>query len=147
MLNHGTGGHLLADVLAAKGIPVVMGPLFTSRSKVELRQRSLHQRSLRNPGVLARAGVRIAITTDHPVVPIHFLVHQATPAVKEGLDRDVALQALTTNPAAMMGLGDPLDVMSRALRVFVRGREVYTWDEAASRGDMLDPYDPSSHLD
>ena len=28
----------------------------------------------------------IAITTDHPVVPIHFLIHQATLAVKEGLD-------------------------------------------------------------
>jgi len=158
VLNHGTEGHLLADVLAAKGIPVVMGPLFTSRSKVELRQRSL-----RTPGVLARAGVRIALTTDHPVVPIPFLVHQATLAVKEGLDRDVALQALTTNPAAMMGLddrvgslapgldgdvvvwsGDPLDVMSRALQVFVQGREVYTWDEAAGRGDVLDPYHPTS---
>ena len=155
VVNHGTEGHLLADVLAAKDIPVVIGPLFTSRSKVELRQRSL-----RNPGLLARAGVRVAITTDHPVVPIHFLVHQATLAVKEGLDRDVALQALTSTPAAVMGLddrvgsltpgldgdvvvwsGDPLDVMSRALTVLIGGREVYTWDEAAGRGVVADPYD------
>ena len=155
VVNHGTEGHLLADVLAAKDIPVVIGPLFTSRSKVELRQRSL-----RNPGLLARAGVRVAITTDHPVVPIHFLVHQATLAVKEGLDRDVALQALTSTPAAVMGLddrvgsltpgldgdvviwsGDPLDVMSRALTVLIGGREVYSWDEAARRGVVADPYD------
>jgi imidazolonepropionase-like amidohydrolase len=155
VVNHGTEGHLLADVLAAKDIPVVIGPLFTSRSKVELRQRSL-----RNPGLLARAGVRVAITTDHPVVPIHFLVHQATLAVKEGLDRDVALQALTSTPAAVMGLddrvgsltpgldgdvviwsGDPLDVMSRALTVLIGGREVYSWDEAAGRGVVADPYD------
>ena len=157
VLNHGTEGHLLADVLAGKGIPVVIGPLFTSRSKVELRGRHL-----RNPGLLARAGVRIAITTDHPVVPINFLVHQATLAVKEGLDREEALRAITVNPAEIMGLadrigsltvgkdadvvvwsGDPLDVMSRALRVFVGGREVYTWDDAAGAGVVADPYAPS----
>lgn len=143
VVNHGTEGHLVADLLAERDIPVIIGPLFTTRSKVELRQRSL-----RNPGRLARAGVQIAITTDHPVVPIHFLVHQATLAVKEGLDRDTALRAITANPAAIMGLddrvgalapgldgdvvlwsGDPLDVMSRALRVFVGGREVYSYTE------------------
>jgi imidazolonepropionase-like amidohydrolase len=143
IVNHGTEGHLVADLLAERDIPVIIGPLFTTRSKVELRRRSL-----RNPGRLARAGVRIAITTDHPVVPIHFLVHQATLAVKEGLDRDTALRSITTNPASIMGLddrvgslrpgldgdvvlwsGDPLDVMSRAMRVFVGGREVFTYSE------------------
>jgi imidazolonepropionase-like amidohydrolase len=154
IVNHGTEGHLLADVLADAGIPVVIGPLFTTRSKVELRQRHL-----RNPGLLAAAGVRIAITTDHPVVPINFLVHQATLAVKEGLDRTTALEALTINPASIMGLddrvgslakgkdadvvlwsGDPLDVMSRAERVFISGREVYEWDDAAGAGLVADPY-------
>jgi len=143
IVNHGTEGHLVADLLAERGIPVIIGPLFTTRSKVELRNRSL-----RNPGRLARAGVTIAITTDHPVVPIHFLVHQATLAMKEGLDRDTALRSITANPARIMGLddrvgalrpgldgdvvlwsGDPLDVMSRALRVFIGGREVYSYDE------------------
>ncbi|MEU7001781.1 amidohydrolase [Nonomuraea sp. NPDC046570] len=152
VINHGTEGHLLADLIAERNVPVIIGPLLTSRSKVELRHRSL-----RNPGILARAGVELAITTDHPVVPIHFLVHQATLAVKEGLDRDVALRSITLNPARIMGLGDrvgalkpgldgdvviwsgdPLDVMSRALRVFVSGREVYTY--ADGEGEMLDPY-------
>ncbi|MFI6594780.1 amidohydrolase [Nonomuraea sp. NPDC050536] len=148
VINHGTEGHLLADMLAERDVPVIIGPLFTSRSKVELRNRSL-----RNPGILARAGVRLAITTDHPVVPIHFLVHQATLAVKEGLDRDEALRTITVNPAAILGLddrvgaltpgldgdvviwsGDPLDVMSRARRVFIGGREVY------ADGEVADPY-------
>ena len=125
VIDHGTEAHLLADLLAERGIPVIIGPLFTSRSKVELRNRSLA-----NPGRLARAGVTIAITTDHPVVPINFLVHQATLAVKEGLDRETALRALTINPARILGIddrlgslepgkdarpviwsGDPLDVM------------------------------------
>ena len=145
VVNHGTEGHLLADLLAERDIPVIIGPLFTTRSKVELRRRSL-----RNPGLLAKAGVKIAITTDHPVVPIHFLVHQATLCIKEGLDRDTALRSITTNPAQIMGLddrvgglrpgldgdvvlwsGDPLDVMSRALRVFIGGREVYTYQPPA----------------
>ncbi|MFI9589830.1 amidohydrolase [Nonomuraea sp. NPDC052265] len=152
IINHGTEGHLLADTLAERNVPVIIGPLFTSRSKVELRQRAL-----RNPGILARAGVELAITTDHPVVPIHFLVHQATLAVKEGLDRDTALRSITVNPARIMGLddrvgslrpgldgdvviwsGDPLDVMSRALRVFIAGREVYSYVDGESV--VADPY-------
>ncbi|GHF01739.1 amidohydrolase [Amycolatopsis deserti] len=148
VVNHGTEGHLIADVLAEKGVPVILGPLFTTRSKVELRNRTL-----RSAGILARAGVRIAITTDHPVVPINFLVYQAALAVKDGLDPETALRALTVNPAAMLSLddrigslkpgldadivlwsGDPLDVMNRAMRVFVRGREVYRFDDASGEG-------------
>jgi imidazolonepropionase-like amidohydrolase len=142
VIDHGTEAYLLADEIAAAQIPVIIGPLFTSRSKVELRNRSLA-----NPGRLAEAGITIAITTDHPVVPIHFLIHQATLAVKEGLDPVTALRAVTINPARIIGVdsrigslsvgkdadlvvwsGDPLDVMSRAERAFVDGREIYRYD-------------------
>jgi len=141
VIDHGTEAHLLADILAARDVPVVIGPLLTSRSKVELRNRSLA-----NPGRLAAAGVTIAITTDHPVVPINFLVHQAALAVKDGLDRDTALRALTINPARIAGIddrlgsiepgkdadlvlwsGDPLDVLSRAERALIDGSEVYSY--------------------
>ena len=117
---------------------MVIGPLITSRSKVELRSRTIA-----SPGRLAAAGVTIAITTDHPVVPIHFLIHQATLAVKEGLDPVTALRAVTINPARIIGCadrigsltpgkdadvviwsGDPLDVMSRAERAYTGGREI-----------------------
>lgn len=143
VINHGTEGAKLADVLAERDIPVIYGPMFTSRSKVELRDRAIA-----NLGKLASAGVRVAITTDHPVVPINFLVHQASLAVKEGLDPVIALEALTVNPASFLGLddrvgairtgldgdlvlwsGDPLDVMSRAEQVFISGREVYSWHD------------------
>jgi imidazolonepropionase-like amidohydrolase len=148
VVNHGTEAHLLADLLADKQIPVMIGPLFTNRSKVEVAQRSL-----RNPGILDRAGVEIAIITDHPVVPIDFLIYQAALSVKEGLDRGTALRSITVNPARMLGLdervgtlaagrdadvvlwsGDPLDVTSRALRVFVAGRDVYHWDDTRGVG-------------
>ncbi len=148
VVNHGTEGALLADVLAERDVPVIFGPMLTSRSKVELRHRGIE-----NLARLAAAGVRVAITTDHPVVPINFLVHQASFAVKEGLDRQVALEALTVNPASFLGLGDrvgalapgldgdvvvwsgdPLDVTSRAEHVLITGTEVYTWDAAADGG-------------
>jgi imidazolonepropionase-like amidohydrolase len=78
VVNHGTEGDKIADVLAERGIPVIFGPMITSRSKVELRDRAVA-----NLAALHRAGVLVAITTDAPVVPIDFLVHQASFAVKE----------------------------------------------------------------
>jgi imidazolonepropionase-like amidohydrolase len=143
VIDHGTEAHLLADIIAARGVPVIIGPLLTSRSKVELRNRSMA-----NPGKLARAGVTIAITTDHPVVPINFLAHQAALAVKDGLDRQTALEALTINPARIVGIdgrlgsievgkdadvaiwsGDPLDLLSRVERAFIDGTQIYTYSD------------------
>jgi imidazolonepropionase-like amidohydrolase len=152
VIDHGTEAYLLADQIAAASIPVIIGPLFTSRSKVELRNRSLA-----NPGRLAAAGIKIAITTDHPVVPIHFLIHQATLAVKEGLDPVTALRAVTIHPAQIIGCadrigsltvgkdadvviwsGDPLDVMSRAERAYLDGREIYRYDYDRREGVFAD---------
>jgi len=147
VIDHGTEAHLLADVIAAKDIPVVTGPLLTSRSKVELRNKSLA-----DPARLAKAGVMIAITTDHPIVPIQVLVDQATLAVKEGLEVTTALRALTINPARIAGidhrlgpievgkdgdlaiwLGDPLNVLSRVQRAFVEGKQVYACNNGSAR--------------
>jgi imidazolonepropionase-like amidohydrolase len=147
VVNHGTEAHKIADVLAERDVPVIFGPMFTSRSKVELRDRAIA-----NLATLAAAGVRVAITTDHPVVPINFLVYQAALAVKDGLPRQTALEALTVNPASFLRLddrvgsltpgldgdvviwsGDPLDVNSRAERVFIGGAEVYRWEDGAGR--------------
>jgi imidazolonepropionase-like amidohydrolase len=144
VVNHGTEAHLVAELVARRGIPVISGPLTTGRSKVELRHRTL-----RNPGLPARAGVSVAITTDHNEVPVNFLALQAILAVREGLDRDTALRAITLTPAEILGLddwvgslrpsrdgdvvlwsGDPLDVMSRVQRVFINGRDVYQPDPA-----------------
>jgi imidazolonepropionase-like amidohydrolase len=141
VVNHGTEAHLVADLLAARGIPVVAGPLIGSRTKVELAGRTMH-----TPGLLARAGVQVAISTDHGTVPIDFLIHQATFAVKEGMDRDEALRSVSLTPARILGLddrvgslqpgldadvviwsGDPLDVMSRAIEVYVGARRVYEY--------------------
>jgi len=153
VLDHGTEGYLLADKIAAAGIPVVTGPLITARSKVELRNRTMA-----NPGLLAAAGVTVAIATDHPVVPVHLLIVQAALAVREGLDRETALRAVTITPARIMRVadrigsltagkdadvvlwsGDPFDIMSRVDAAYIGGREVYRFDYAARAGVYAAP--------
>jgi imidazolonepropionase-like amidohydrolase len=148
VIDHGTEGYLIADKIAAAGVPVVTGPLITARSKVELRNRTMA-----NPGLLAAAGVTVAIATDHPVVPVHLLILQAALAVREGLDRDTALRAVTITPARIMRVadrigslvpgkdadvviwsGDPFDVMSRVEAAYIGGREVYRYDRASRAG-------------
>jgi imidazolonepropionase-like amidohydrolase len=148
VLDHGTESYLVADVLAARSIPVLYGPMIVSRSKVEVRRRNPAA-----PGLLDRAGVAVSIITDHPVVPIEYLITQASLAVKEGMDRAAALRAVTINPAQVLGVsdrvgslepgkdadvvlwsGDPLDFFSRALQVWIDGQEVYTYDEVGRRG-------------
>ncbi|MGN7979517.1 amidohydrolase [Microbacterium sp. 22195] len=143
VVNHGTEAHKIADVLAEKGIPVIFGPLLTSRSKVELRDRAIG-----NLALIAAAGVKVAITTDHPVVPIDQLRLQAILAVREGLPTETALEALTANPADILRLNDrvgaletgrdgdivlwsadPLDVDAHVERVFIEGRSVYALDD------------------
>lgn len=143
VLDHGTESYLIADLVAERGVPVLYGPLIVSRSKVEVRERTP-----RAPGILHRAGVKVSIITDHPVVPIDFLVHQASLAAKEGLPHDEALRAITLNPAEVLGIddrvgslevgkladvvlweGDPLDTRNRAQRVWIEGREVLRYNE------------------
>jgi imidazolonepropionase-like amidohydrolase len=153
VLDHCTEGYLLVDKIAAAGVPVVTGPLITARSKVELRNRTLA-----NPGILAAAGITVAIATDHPVVPVHLLILQAALAVREGMDRDAALRAVTINPAKIMRVadrigslvpgkdadlviwsGDPFDLMSRAEVAYIAGREVYRYDSASRSGVFASP--------
>lgn len=150
VLDHGTEAYLIADLVAEKQVPVLYGPMIVSRSKVEVRHRSP-----KAPGILDRAGVEVSIITDHPVVPIDHLITQVALAVREGMDRDAALRAVTLNPAKVLGLedrvgsltvgkdadlalwsGDPLDLQSRVLRTWIDGVEVYAYDEETATGTV-----------
>lgn len=138
VLEHCTEGHKIADIIAAKKIPAIVGPTLTTRSKYELKDRSLT-----TPGVLARAGVKIAIMTDHPVIPLHILPIAVGIAVREGLPKEEALKTITINPAEIIGVadrvgslekgkdadiviwsGDPTETATKAEKVFVNGELV-----------------------
>ena len=135
---HGTEGHLIPELLAGEGIPVITGPALGDRSKPELSNMTLE-----NPARLRRAGVEIAICTDHPEVPIQYLPLCAALAVKGGLDEESALAAITVSAAKIAGLGDslgsltpgkeadvvvtdrhPLELLSRVVAVLLGGRRI-----------------------
>ena len=104
---HGTEGYKIADLLAAEGAAVITGPCLTDRSKPELVGQTLE-----NPALLARAGVKVAICTDHPETPIQYLPLCAAMAVRGGMAEEEALAAITCNPAQIAGLDHRLGTLT-----------------------------------
>lgn len=100
-LEHCTDGALIADELAAEGYPVCVGPSFGHATKIELKNKSFA-----TPGILDKAGCRVSIITDSPVIPQQYLALCAGLAVKSGMDEFAALQAITINSAKHIGVED-----------------------------------------
>ncbi|NLY84930.1 MAG: amidohydrolase [Tissierellia bacterium] len=98
-LDHCTEGHLIADELAKEGKPAIVGPTFGNRSKFELKNKSFD-----TPRILIEAGIKVAITTDSPVIPLQHLSLCAGLAHNAGLDEIEALKTITINPAEIVGL-------------------------------------------
>jgi imidazolonepropionase-like amidohydrolase len=138
-LEHCTEGHLIADELAEEGYSAIVGPSFGTRSKVELKELTFE-----TPAALHKAGVKIALMTDHPVIPVHHLPLCAALAVRAGLDEEAALKAITINPAEILGISDkvgsleankdadivvfdrhPFDILSKTICVLIDGEVVF----------------------
>lgn len=100
-LDHCTEGYLIKDILAEAGLPAIVGPLLTDRSKIELKNQNL-----KTPGILSKAGLKVAIMTDHPCVPEQHLCLCAAIAAREGMDEKEAMKAITINAAEITGIGD-----------------------------------------
>ncbi|RHN03110.1 amidohydrolase [Dielma fastidiosa] len=118
-LDHCTEGHLILDEVKASGFPALVGPSLGNKSKFELKEKSFN-----TPGILNKAGVKIAIITDSPVIPQEYLSLCAALAVKHGLDEMEALKAITINPAEILGIADrvgSLESGKDADLVFVKG--------------------------
>ena len=98
---HGTEGYLISQLLQTRQAPVVAGPIIGDRSKPELS----HQ-CVENAARLHRAGVPVAICTDHPENPIQYLPLGAALAAKAGLPEEEALRAITLNAARIAGIAD-----------------------------------------
>ncbi|NLB80223.1 MAG: amidohydrolase [Clostridiaceae bacterium] len=96
---HGTQGDKIADKLAEENIDVIIGPIINSRNKPELSGASM-----KTAAILQNAGVRVALTTDHPEVPINFLLLSAQLAVKNGMSAEGALRAITCDAASVAGI-------------------------------------------
>ncbi len=100
-LDHCTDGARIADILAAEGYPVIAGPALTAKSKPELASKNF-----KTPGVLYKAGIPVCITTDAPVTTLEYLPLCAGMAASEGLPMKAAWEAITINPATVLGIAD-----------------------------------------
>ncbi len=96
---HGTEGHLIAQELLAEGCAVICGPLLGGRTKPELKNATP-----KGVGQLAQMGVPVAICTDHPELPCHYLLLSAQVAYQEGMPAEKALRAITIDAAKICGL-------------------------------------------
>jgi imidazolonepropionase-like amidohydrolase len=127
----------VADTLAARGIPVIVGPT-TQVPGTDDPYDAIYAQ----PGVLAKAGVKIAFQTSG-ASDARDLPYNAALATGYGLDMDEAVKALTINPAQIFGVadrygslepgkvanvivttGNPLDVRSNVKYLFIRGEQV-----------------------
>lgn len=134
----GAEAHLMLDALAADNVPVILSPTMVPRGSAR------RNASLRTPQLLHQRGVRFALSTDHPTLPIRYLFVVAATAAREGLPVGEALRAITLSPAEILGIADrvgsidpgknadlviwsghPFAVASQVERVLVDGRTVY----------------------
>ena len=138
-LDHCSEGHLIAEEVKASGFPAIVGPDLASRSKIEVQNMAF-----KTAGVLNAHGVRIAITTDHPVSIIASLPLCAGLAVKAGLPMMEGLRAITINAARICRTdervgslevgkdadiavfdGNPMEVFTKTLMTVIDGKIVY----------------------
>lgn len=138
-LDHCTEGHLISEYIKKSGFSAIVGPSLTSRSKVELKNRTF-----KTAGILNEAGIDVAITTDHPVIPIQYLPICAGFAAKEGLGVEEGLKAITINAAKICKVddrigsievgkdadiaiftGNPMEVFTQTLYTIIDGKIAY----------------------
>lgn len=134
-LDHCTDGSLIADELAKENYPAFVGPSFGNKSKIELSNKSFS-----TPAELHKAGVKISIITDAPVIPLQHLPMCAGFAVNAGLPLDEAWKAITINPATQTGIGDRVGSLEAG-----KDGDVVIWDAdpltvigASARATIID---------
>ncbi|MBD5096693.1 MAG: amidohydrolase [Lachnospiraceae bacterium] len=142
-LDHCTEGHLIAEHVKKSGFPAIVGTDLTSKNKIEVANMSF-----KTCGVLNKAGVLTAITTDHPVALIQYLPLCAGLSVRAGLPMEEAYKAITINPAKICGVdarvgslevgkdadiaifdGNPMNTFTNTVYTIIDGKVVYSKEE------------------
>ena len=131
-------GWRVADRIAAAGIPCIVGPVLSIPS----RHSDRYDKAYANPGLLSKAGVRVALRTSQ-AANVRNLPFNAGFAVSYGMDPAEALRAITLTPAELFGVddrlgsievgkegtlfvcdGDPFEPATEVRHLFIGGRNV-----------------------
>lgn len=142
-LDHCSEGHLITEEVKASGFPAIVGPDLASRNKIEVQNMAF-----KTVGILNRAGVMTAITTDHPVSLIGALPICAGLAVKSGMEAEEALKSITIYAAKICGAedrvgslkegkdadiaifsGNPMEIAARTMCTIIDGNVVYAKED------------------
>ena len=134
---HATRAEKIADLLAETGTIPVVGPSIGPAGKPETQGTSFG-----TCAALHRAGMEVAVTTDHDVTPLWLLPMFTAMCVREGLPEDAALRAITINAAKALGVDDrigsikvgkdadivvynghPFHYMTKPVAVFISGEK------------------------
>ena len=128
-------GWRVADKLAKAGIPVITGPV----QAIPTRQSDAYDAAYANPGIMQKAGVKVALKTGDTENSRNLPYHAGF-AASYGMGREEALKAITINAAEIMGVGneigsievgkkanlfvstgDPFETSTQILNVFIDG--------------------------
>ncbi|WP_036224986.1 amidohydrolase [Mesoaciditoga lauensis] len=138
VIEHGTEGYKIVDVLREKNVKVVAGPLLTFRTKYELKDMTM--KALK---ILIENGIIASLMCDHPVIPLEYSTVQAATALRHGSKEEDLLKMLTINPAKILGMenrigtiekgkdadlviwtGHPFDMHSVVESVYIGGEKI-----------------------
>ncbi len=138
VIEHGTEGYKIVDILKDKNVSVVAGPLLTFRTKYELKDATMEALK-----ILSENGILTSLMCDHPVIPLEYSSIQAATALRYGSREEDLLKMLTINPAKILKMdnqvgsiekgkdadlvvwsGHPFDMNSIVESVYIDGENV-----------------------
>jgi imidazolonepropionase-like amidohydrolase len=147
VLHHTSDGWKVADEIARAGVPVSAILVDAPGGKQEAVDLSFG-----TAAALHQAGVRVALHTDDYITDSRLFLRSAALAVRGGLPRPQALEAVTLAGAEMLDLatrvgslapgkdadfivldGDPLSVYTHVQETWVEGRKVFDRSDPADR--------------
>ena len=145
-----------ADLIAEAGVPVVLEGMLVDVQRDPITGEEIETFT---PGVLHEKGVRFALSSEDPNTRAP--AFQAALAIGRGLERAVALDAVTRVPAEILGLGneigslekgklgnvvlfsgDPLSITSWVEHVVIEGKPVYERSKDVRNKHLLEGVQP-----
>lgn len=142
-IEHGFDGWKMLDDIIESGVSITYGPMIFPFAN----------EALNTPGILAKAGVKVALTMDSASDFEKHHLHHAQIAVRFGMEPMDALRAITINPAEMLRVddrvgslapgkdgdvvvldGDPLSTFSNVLYTIVEGKVEYERPDSTEAG-------------